>query len=174
MALGALFAVIWRGWTRVLGLVPVALSLVLWVQTMRPDALISDDGGLVGVMTEAGRALNKSSGGRFVSGIWLENDGDGADQAEAAARWHDGGPREIALRQLGGKRAAAALTDCAPRDWVVLNAAPPGGRVESLPCTVLTPARLRRTGAVALYKTEGGVRMVTVRDVSGTRLWSPQ
>jgi len=174
MALGALFAVIWRGWTRVLGLAPVALSLVLWVQTTRPDALISDDGGLVGVMTEAGRALNKSSGGRFVSGIWLENDGDGAAQAEAAARWHDGGPREIALRQLGGKRAAAALTDCAPRDWVVLNAAPPEGRVDSLPCTVLTPARLRRTGAVALYKTEGGVRMVTVRDVSGTRLWSPQ
>jgi competence protein ComEC len=174
MALGALFVVIWRGWTRVLGLVPVALSLVLWVQTKRPDALISDDGGLVGVMTEAGRALNKSRGGRFVSGIWLENDGDGAAQAEAAARWHEGGSREIAVRQLGGKRAAAALTECSPRDWVVLNAAPPEGRVDSLPCTVLTPARLRRTGAVALYKTEGGVRMVTVRDVSGTRLWSPQ
>ena len=174
MALGALFAVLWRGWGRVLGAVPVALALGLWMQTTRPDVLISDDGALVGVMTEAGRALNKQRGGSFVAGVWLENDGDAALQQEAAARWDAGRAPVISVRALGGKRAAEALTDCAPHEWVVLNAAPPEGRVASLPCTVLTPASLRRTGAVALYATPDGVRVVTARELSGARLWSPQ
>lgn len=174
MALGAIFVVLWQGWVRLAGAVPVALSLLLWAQTERPHVLISDTGALVGVMTEAGRALNKDRGGGYVAGNWLENDGDGAPQAEAAARWDVRPEEAIAVRALGGKRAAEALTDCAPGEWVVLNAAPPEGRVAGLPCTVLTPASLRRTGSIALYATGGraGVRMVTARDMAGTRLWS--
>lgn len=174
MALGALFLVLWQGWARLAGLVPVALSLLLWVQSARPDVLIDDTGALVGVMTDGGRALNKPRGGGFVAGIWLENDGDAALQIEAATRWTTRPPDAIPVRVLGGARAAAALTDCAAGEWVVLNAAPPEGRVADLPCTVLTPARLRDTGSIALYATDNGVRMVTARDIAGIRLWSAQ
>jgi competence protein ComEC len=173
MMLGALFMVLWQGWARLAGAVPVALSLLLWLQTTRPDVLIADDGALVGVMTDTGRALNKARGGGFVAGIWLENDGDAALQDDAALRW-DSRSDAIPVRALGGKRAAANLTDCAPGDWVVLNTVPPEGRVAELPCTVVTPKSLRQTGSIALYAGEDGVRVVTARDISGTRLWSPQ
>ena len=36
-------------------------------------------------MTEAGRALNKVSGGGFVAQNWLENDGDAATREAAIA-----------------------------------------------------------------------------------------
>ena len=173
MALGALFMVLWQGWARLAGLLPVALSLFLWMQTARPDVLIADDGALVGVMTETGRALNKARGGSFVAGIWLENDGDAATQEDAALKWETR-PDAIPVRALGGKRAAAALTDCARGAWVVLNTAPPEGRVADLPCTVVTPESLRRTGSIALFASPDGVRVVTARDFSGTRLWSAQ
>jgi competence protein ComEC len=50
----------------------------------RPDVLISDTGRLVGVLTEEGRALSRARGDGFVAGVWLENDGDGATQEDAA------------------------------------------------------------------------------------------
>jgi len=174
MALGALFAVLWQGRARLAGALPVAVSLVLWLQAERPDVLVSDTGSLVGVMTERGRALNRDRGGGFIAENWLENDGDGAPQQAAAARWAARPDSPVAVSALGGKRAAAALTDCAPDEWVVLNADPPEGRAEELPCTLLTPDILRETGAVALYAQDGGVRMVTARHVTGTRLWAPQ
>src|SRR6056297_613503 len=54
MMLGALFMVLWQGWARLAGTVPVALSLLLWLQAARPDVLIADNGALVGVMTDKG------------------------------------------------------------------------------------------------------------------------
>ena len=174
MALGALVIVLWQGRARLAGAMPVALSLLLWSQTGRPDVLISDNGALVGVMTQAGRALNRPRGGGFVAENWLENDGDAAPQAEAAARWDARPNSPIALRALRGKRAADALTHCGPSEWVVLNADPPKGRAAELRCTLLTPQTLRKTGSVALYLGDGGVRMVTAREITGTRLWTPQ
>jgi competence protein ComEC len=50
----------------------------------RPDVLISDTGRLAGVLTEEGRALSRARGDGFVAGVWLENDGDGAAQEDAA------------------------------------------------------------------------------------------
>jgi competence protein ComEC len=50
--------------------------------------LIADNGGLVGVMTDTGRALSKEKGAGFVARNWLENDGDGALQQKAALRWN--------------------------------------------------------------------------------------
>ncbi len=173
MALGALFLVLWQGRVRLSGVLPIAVSLTVWSQTTRPDILISDDGALVGVMTQTGRALNKDRGGSFVAGIWLENDGDAAQQDEAAGRWATR-PDAIPVRALGGKGAAAALVDCAPEEWIVLNSAPPEGRVAALPCTVLTPESLRQTGAMAVMMTTHGPNVVTARDISGTRLWSAQ
>lgn len=174
MALGALFTTLWQGRARLAGAVPVALSLLLWSQAGRPDVLISDSGALVGVMTGAGRALSRPRGGGFVAENWLENDGDATTQADAAARWNAHPASPIALHALRGKRAAEALTNCGPSEWVVLDADVPESRAAQLPCMLLTPRTLRNTGSVALYTTDGGVRMVTAREITGTRLWTPQ
>ena len=91
MALGGLWIVLWQGRraVRLAGVLPVAAALAIWLGAERPAVLISDSGRLVGVLTGAGRVLNKPRGDGFAARIWLENDGDGADQAGAYARAAD-------------------------------------------------------------------------------------
>ncbi len=170
IALGALFVVLWQGRLRVAGALPVAFGFALWAQTDRPAVLISDSGGLVGVMTESGRALSKPRGAGFVALNWLENDGDPASQADAHARWEAVAGTGWPVRAISGKRRAEELTDCDPEEWIVLTASP--GR--DLPCHVLGPDDLRRTGAVALFRENGKIRLLTAREVTGTRLWTAQ
>ena len=168
MALGALVIVLWQGRVRMAGAVPVALAFFLWSQTTRPDVLIADTGALVGVMTDQGRALSKPKGGGFIATNWLENDGDAAEQASAADRWHAALPASFNIRPVSGKRAAEALTECDETDWVVMNVSPP----HDLPCTVIHPKTLMKSGALALYRTEQGIKTVTARQITGTRLWN--
>lgn len=170
MMLGALVIVLWQGRVRLAGAVPVVLAFILWSQTERPDVLIAENGALVGVMTEDGRALNKERGAGFVALNWLENDGDAAEQKTAWKRWEDTLPAAFRLTAIRGKRAAAALTDCDKGDWVVMNVAPP----HDLPCTVIHPKTLRKTGSMALYRAETGIRTVTARQITGERLWNTQ
>lgn len=168
IAFGALVVILWQGRARLLGVVPILAGFLLWSQTGRPDVLISDTGALVGVMTDQGRALSAPRGAGFVALNWLENDGDAASQPAAAARWAEVGPGAIPVTALRGKRAAQALTECAEGSWLVLNVAPP----EGLACTVIHPATLRRTGAMALYREGPDIRVVTARDRSGARMWN--
>lgn len=170
IALGTLFVILWQGRLRALGALPVLVGFLLWGQTQRPDVLISDTGGLVGVMTESGRALSKPRGAGFVALNWLENDGDPASQADAHARWAAVAETGWPVRALSGKRRAEALTGCRPEEWIVLTARP----VRDLPCHVLGPDDLRRTGAVALYREGGKIRLLTAREVTGRRLWNAQ
>ncbi|MEM9550264.1 MAG: ComEC/Rec2 family competence protein, partial [Pseudomonadota bacterium] len=171
IALGCLWVILWQGRLRFAGVLPVVAAMVLWQGVERPPVLIADTGGLVGVMTDKGRALSKPKGAGFIASVWLENDGDGADQPEAAERWPDDarvirrfavGGREIV--HVIGKRGAQGFEHCADDQIVVASVAidPPGG------CTLLTPASLRNTGSIAIYPGH----MVTARDLSGTRLWN--
>ncbi|SEO95279.1 competence protein ComEC [Salinihabitans flavidus] len=178
VSLGMLGVFLWQGRWRFAGVLPVAVGLALWVQADRPVALVSRDGALVGVMTEAGRALSKPRGAGFVARIWLENDGDGADQQEAAARWRgeeDSGLRRVdlggvTLVHATGRRAAEAINTCAPGQIVVLPVARdnlPGG------CEILDSGRLRRTGAVAFHSgEEGTLQRVTARRAGSARPWT--
>ncbi|MCZ4353630.1 ComEC/Rec2 family competence protein [Roseovarius aestuarii] len=170
LALGALFVILWQGRLRLIGLVAVVGALVMWMQAQRPDVLIADTGALVGVLTAEGRALSAAAGGGFVAENWLENDGDKAGQEQAARRWgaQMAEPLGFQILAIKGKRAAAGLTDCKGADWVVLNTTPP----EGLPCTVIDPERLRRTGAMALFTQGKAIKVVTARDVTGKRLWN--
>ncbi|WP_255010918.1 ComEC/Rec2 family competence protein [Roseovarius sp. M141] len=179
LSLGALTVILWQGRARLLGVVPMIAALFLWMQAERPIVLIADTGGLVGVMTEQGRALSARRGSGFIALNWLENDGDAAEQEAAADRWVPklAGPGGINITAVRGKRAAAALTGCAAGEWVVLNTAPPEEWARASGCTLLTPTTLRKTGAIALYERRGeghslGPRIVTAREVSGARLWS--
>lgn len=174
-AMGMLWLILWQGRMRAVGLVGVAIAATLWVQAKRPDILVSDTGGLVGVMTEDGRALSKPRGQGFVALNWLENDGDPVDQPEAAQRLlPDAGHLfEVklggnTLTHVQGKKASLAFDTCGADEIVVFTHAPQ----KKLPCLVLSPKTLRGTGSVAFLRQNGEVKMITARQVSGLRLWN--
>ncbi len=171
ICLGALWVMLWQGRARLAGVLPILAGVWLWVQSERPDVLIADTGKLVGVMTDEGRALSRSRGSGFIAGVWLENDGDRADQPVAADRWGSDEPVQrwrygsFELVHVTGKTGAKAFTTCMKEQIVIAAVAhEPSG-----PCQVYGPAELRRMGSVAL--TQSGP--VTARDRSGDRLWSP-
>ena len=183
LGMAGCIAAIWIGPGRLAAVPVAAAAFGIWWMSERPAVLISDTGGLVGAMTEAGRALSRDRGDSFAAGIWLENDGDPAPREAAAARIPPGGPapegapwRTLAggmqivhLPGVGGARAAPDL--CADGAILVLNVAPEaevGGR-----CTIHDPGTLRRTGALAVVLDRGGApRIVTAADATGTRYWS--
>ncbi len=174
LALGVLFLMLWQGRARMLGLAPAAIAFMLWAGTERPDVLISESGGLVGVMTDAGRAMNRERSDGFVARNWLENDGDAAQQINAAERWNKVRPSSLRITAIRGKRAAQALTTCDKAEWVVMNVSPPHA---DLPCTVIHPGSLRQTGALALYglyDARKALRVVSARQITGARLWNAQ
>jgi competence protein ComEC len=160
---GGILLIVWRGRGRWTGLAPLALAAALWTGTERPDLLVSDTGGLVGVMTEEGRALSRPRGDGFVAGIWLENDGDRATQEGAAARpgWvADGAGMSAEAGGLriwhgAGRRALAdAARACGSHDLVVLSEPledadpPPGGARPADPAA--TPPALAASAAPAM------------------------
>ncbi|SLN41153.1 ComEC family competence protein [Pseudoruegeria aquimaris] len=161
-AVAALFVILWQGRARWLGVLPAALAIVAWAAADRPEVLIADDGRLIGILGPQGRALNKPRGAGFVAESWLENDGDGATQAEAAARGQsdaDGALRAGGTRFLpiSGKRAIAALPQsCARGDWVIVaQVLSPEQRAGAGPCRLTDLSDLRRSGALALRGPDG-------------------
>ncbi len=86
IAIGGLMLALFLGRARLWGLIPLALGFALWSGAARPPLLIASSGGLIGLLTPEGRALSKPSGDSFTAQVWLENDGDTASQADAAAR----------------------------------------------------------------------------------------
>jgi competence protein ComEC len=172
LSLGMLFVILWQGRARLAGLVPAALALVLWSAAERPEILVAESGGLVGVLGENGRALSKARGAGFVAQSWLENDGDGEEQGGAAARWPapDGAVRihgigdDKTLYHLIGKKGVAAFKTCNKGDIVVTSVTfDPLGE-----CMVLDPDHLRKTGSVAFHHGQ----MRTANGVSGARIWN--
>jgi competence protein ComEC len=174
MAAGMLLVILWQGRLRWAGLAPVAAALLLWAGTERPPVLVSESGGLLGVLTPEGRALSKPRGEGFVALNWLENDGDGAAQDRAAARpgaaqWVEIGGARL-LHVTGRGAAARAAEGCGAAALVVTSAkleSPPAG-----PCEMLDAAKLRETGAMAIWPVPDGLRLEGARDRQ-RRLWSP-
>ncbi|MFD2738664.1 ComEC/Rec2 family competence protein [Sulfitobacter aestuarii] len=173
LALGCLMLILWQGWLRWSGVLVVMLAFLLWSFAERPALLIAETGTLVGAMTAQGRALSKERSAGFVARNWLENDGDPASQADAAARWPRGAPMRlgrIPVLHLTGKRAASAFVGCRHGQIVVSSVKLPADIAAS--CEVFDPARLKETGAVALYREGEKLRLVTARDRAGARLWN--
>jgi competence protein ComEC len=171
MALGMLWLILWQGQARLAGVLPVIASFILWAQAERLGVLVAETGGLVGVMTETGRALSKPHGAGFVAKNWLENDGDGSDQAGAAARWP--GPTgklqvitvgETEIVHVIGKTGAALIEICKAGQVVVA----------SVPlrlagdCELFDSRRLLQTGSLAI----GPCGIVTAQQAAGRRIWN--
>ena len=177
MTLGAIWVILWQGWIRGVGLVPVALAFGLWLLAERPVLLVSGDGKLLGLIGAEGRALSAARGGGFAAENWLENDGDLAAQVEAAERpgftgakgerWFKiGGSRAVSLT---GKGAITALASaCATGALVIL-----AERATAVPegCRLVDGNILAATGALAVWHDGAGLRVE--RTHWATRLWSP-
>ena len=177
LVLGALWVILWQGKLRVLGAVPMAVALALWVVSPRPIALISSDGALVGVMGPEGRVLSGAKGAGVAAQSWLENDGDLAGQEVAAARAGFDGPRGVRRFEIGGftgvvlsgKAGLAALSSsCNQADFVILAASqmaesPPSG------CLLIDRKVLQETGAIEISLQAGALHLHPVRDAP--RLW---
>ena len=76
---------------------------------------------------------------------------------------------ETILHATGKRAAAEALAECDSVSLVILNVAtevPEGCRVYDL-------KRLDETGALAIRSAEDGIEVRTVREATGSRLWSP-
>lgn len=172
---GALWLVLWRNRARWLGAAVALVALALWVQTERPDVLIAQSGGLVGVVADNGRALSKPRGDGFVAQVWLENDGSAPDQERAASLWKgiEKPVRRVSLKSggdlihLSGKRAMAAFEGCESADILVMNMK----SAQRWPCQVFDSATLAKLGAVAIRIDGGSRRVISAREVSGQRLW---
>lgn len=164
-----------RGKARLGGVAALAGAFGLWSVAERPALLVSDTGTLIGLMTPEGRALNKPKGEGFVSGAWLENDGDGADQ-EAASLRSDMTRKDARIR-VGGQDVAFIVDKeltasdvarlCAGADLLIL----PQTKIEP-GCPAITERSLRRSGALAIDAGEDGLRIITTRDLRGDRLWT--
>ncbi|MEM9969695.1 MAG: ComEC/Rec2 family competence protein [Pseudomonadota bacterium] len=177
IALGFVFIVIWNGHARWAGAIPVIAAFWLWSQVDRPTVLIADSGSLVGILGPEGRAVSKSRGDGFAARSWLENDGDGAEQEIAFARWdyhlgnrlHQVSSGGLNFIHATGKKATAvALSRCLTVDFVVVNAK----AIQPAGCTVYGPDQLTATGSIAIYEAHGASETITARAVQGARLWS--
>lgn len=169
LALGFLTLVLWQGRLRFAGIAMMVLALVLWHGATRPDVLIADNGSLVGVMTDAGRALSKPKGAGFIAQNWLENDGDPAEQEAAAELWKTGSGGVI---HLNGKRALAGFSGC-KRGQIVVSSVPVAeDTAKDMDCVMLDPDKLRLTGAIALTNKNGVATLHTARDAGGNRPWT--
>lgn len=184
ITLGGIWVLVWRGQRRLAGVPVLLLALGIWVAAPRPDLLISADGRLAGVMGQGGRVLSHDKGAGFAAKTWLEDDGDLAAQAEAAARAGVLGPkgaRSFALGPyravvLSGKELGLAFADaCAAHDLVILPAAfDPAelGEIANAPvrgCLTIDRSILDNTGPLAGHLHKGQLILRPAHDRA--RIW---
>lgn len=170
LTLALLWAVLWRGYGRAVGVVVAVSALIVWAQAGRPAVLVASDGKLVGVIGPEGRAISKPKGGGFAARTWLENDGDLATQEQAAARQGlvaDPLGQRFAFGTHGGlilspKADISGQNPCDLADMII-STTPVAGKG----CLVIDSTALAQSGALAIYD---GLRVVPTR--SANRVWS--
>lgn len=175
LALGGLWLALWPGRMRWAGAAVVALALAGWGMDQRPALLVDRDGALAGVLGPEGRVLSRARGAGFVAAAWLEADGDGAGQAQAAARRGmsavPGGTRfDVAgapwLHLYGRAGAAALEAACVAGVTIVTDAERPEAPG---PCRLFDATRLARSGALAV--TASG-QVIGAEALAGRRPWT--
>ena len=120
--------------------------------------------------------MSKPRGQGFAARVWLENDGDGADQLEAFERRKDG-QKDAAFAYLDGhaiwvKSGKVKLDHkftCRSTDILVASKEV----AIDVPCRIITPKTMAKTGALAIYVRGDSLEFVSVAETRGTRLWSP-
>lgn len=170
---------------RTSGIAMLVSAGISWLTHDRPDLLISDTGGAVGILTENGRALSKPEGDAFVASMWLEADGDWRDQKTAAKNELWEGRREarnavvatrnnqVQVYHITGKSALQTLREvCNHSEIVVTNLVITLAESERLKCNIFDQRLLKRTGAIAIFADRKGIiSAVAAQQRSGVRSW---
>ena len=127
-------------------------------------------------MTEAGRTVSKPRGQGFAARVWLENDGDPVGQLEAFKR-RGGGQKDAAFAHVdghaiwikSGKLKLDQKVACRSSDILIASKEV----AIDVPCRVITPKAMAKTGALAIYVRGDSLEFRSVAETRGTRLWSP-
>jgi len=179
-AFGGLWLCLWQRRWRFLGLVPLALSFMLWGQKERADVLIDRDGLLAAVRMQDGRmALTKRTPG-YVAERWLLHDGDPRSPKEAASSDVMFCEREACVYREAGRpviafsRTLAALAEDCRHAEIIVSAVPlPRSlRVRCNARLVIDKFDLWRNGATSLTFDAGKINITTMREARGERPWA--
>lgn len=180
VALSFLFLTLWQGKGRFIGVFGFIVAFAFWINTERPLLLISETGGLIGKNTPYGRVLNKESGDGFTAIVWLENDGDRANQKLAAQRQGFQGNKtekrfsigRVSIVHLSGKNIIQiAEKACAQENtWVITAAVLPKLKGD---CLLFDAKKMKQLGAVAIsLDSKGNPVIKSAQQKQGQRLWT--
>ena len=175
MVAGMVWFIVWQGRGRWFGLPVFLVALILWGYAPRPAVLVAESGRLAGVIVDGARVFNKPRGDGYAARIWLENDGDGVTQKQAAERSGFRYMGKVAVSQFAGWRlvvyAGKDIAEVAPycSGTTVLVLA----RAESVrgPCLVIGRETLRQRGALSLEIAEGQPVLTGSKDAARNRPW---
>jgi competence protein ComEC len=113
---GVLWCVLWSGkYGKSIGIIAANIAVGLWGSTQRPEILIADQGRLIGVLSDQGRALSKIKGQGFVADVWMENDGMKLDRRDAHNLWQE---QDHNIKHIWSKKAAKTR-NCDPDELIV-------------------------------------------------------
>jgi competence protein ComEC len=175
-AAGGLWLCLWRGRWRWLGLAGLPVAGILALLYEPPDLLVTSDGAVVALRdAEGALRLSDARKGGIAVQAWLERNGQAQRLAWPEPPEAGGCDGEGCRAVLGGRSLAYALTlpaaaeDCGRADLVIAARFIPQGRCRG--SIVIDRGALWRAGAHALWLTEEGVRIETVRDARGERPW---
>jgi len=178
VSFGGLWLCLWRQRWRYWGAVSIAGGLATILTVRPPDVLVSEDAKLVAI-TEADGSLRLSTGraDRFAAGEWMRRLGqdqrilwsaavEGSDPRlvcdHGDCRFRLAGHTVAILQHVDGYAAA-----CAEADLVILLVPSDGAcRVP-----VIDPAKLAREGGHAIWLSQAGIHIETVRQGQGSRPW---
>ncbi|MEM8624721.1 MAG: ComEC/Rec2 family competence protein [Pseudomonadota bacterium] len=181
IALGGLWAAVWRGPWRVGGVAVAAMAAVLWQADPppRPALLIAAEGRLVGLMGPEGRVLDRARGQGYAAETWLRRDGDRVSQEKAASRpgFSDGeggarlgqmpGGWRVAVLKGRGATAERQATYCTEHTLLVAPRAaqkPPGR------CRFIGFDSLQARSVAVHVLPHGTLSLVTAK-ATGCRRW---
>lgn len=178
---GGLWLCIWRRRWRWLGLAPIAAGYLSLALTRPPDLLVSGDGRLVAVRDGDGTYLPSTPhGDHFVEETWTRHAATslgapwpavgeaagGSLRCDAAGCVYTARGRRVALIRDGG----ALAEDCSISDLVV---SPVAAHRACRGTRIIDRIDTWRRGGHAVWLDGNHVRVETVRDWQGDRLWSP-
>jgi competence protein ComEC len=178
---GGLWLVIWRGWLRLAGLLPVMIGLIAWAEPARPDLFIAADAALIAGRGESGQLwVSRSRAQTYSAEYWLRRDGEARPDRAAAYRrrewsctrrrcrgWTGQDWRVVFLREGPMKRA-----DCGDRTIVI---APHLTLPDAKPCFAIDSRTFDGASALTVYFPGSGFPAVRRASEWGgqerTRLW---
>lgn len=178
---GGLMLALMRSRVRGVGAGLAIAGLLLWaVDNKRPDILVSEGAGLIGIMTETGRALDHRSAESYAARQWLRRDGDAADQREAARRGvfrREGRVVEVEtangwriISTLGRRMELIELASMCQEKVLLLSRRAPV--LVAGDCVMYHRDALARMGALAIEMQGDGLRVRSATTAAGRRFWT--